>query len=70
MPPLRTAGCFAIAGRGASSESDDSRVCEVVVFGERLGAIQLAGGALVLGAVLVLHARRPRRRPAGLLAGT
>jgi drug/metabolite transporter (DMT)-like permease len=31
-----------------------------LVFGETLGAVQLAGGALVLSAVLVLHARRPR----------
>jgi drug/metabolite transporter (DMT)-like permease len=31
-----------------------------LVFGETLGAVQLVGGALVLGAVLVLHAR-PRR---------
>lgn len=30
-----------------------------LVFGERLGALQLVGGALVIGAVLVLHARRP-----------
>jgi drug/metabolite transporter (DMT)-like permease len=28
-----------------------------LVFGEMLGAVQLAGGALVLGGVLVLHAR-------------
>jgi drug/metabolite transporter (DMT)-like permease len=28
-----------------------------VVFGETLGVVQLAGGSLVLGAVLVLHAR-------------
>jgi len=34
-----------------------------LVFGEMLGAVQLAGGALVLGAVLVLHARLPRSRP-------
>jgi drug/metabolite transporter (DMT)-like permease len=33
-----------------------------LVFGERLGAVQLAGGALVLAAVLALHARRPSRR--------
>ena len=32
-----------------------------LVFGETLGGIQLAGGALVLTAVLALHARRPRR---------
>ena len=28
-----------------------------LVFGETLGAVQLAGGALVLGAVLVLRCR-------------
>jgi drug/metabolite transporter (DMT)-like permease len=33
-----------------------------LVFGERLGAVQLAGGALVLAAVLALHARRRSRR--------
>jgi drug/metabolite transporter (DMT)-like permease len=33
-----------------------------LVFGETLGAAQLAGGALVLGAVLVLHMPRVRRR--------
>ncbi len=33
-----------------------------LVFGERLTAVQLAGGALVLGAVLVLQARLPRSR--------
>jgi drug/metabolite transporter (DMT)-like permease len=33
-----------------------------LVFGETLGGIQLAGAALVLTAVLALHARRPRRR--------
>ena len=32
-----------------------------LVFGEMLGAVQLAGGALVLAAVLALNARRPRR---------
>jgi drug/metabolite transporter (DMT)-like permease len=32
-----------------------------LVFGETLGTLQLAGGALVLAAVLALHARRPRR---------
>lgn len=31
-----------------------------LVFGEALGPVQLAGGALVLAAVLVLHARLPR----------
>ena len=35
-----------------------------LVFGERLDAVQLAGGALVLSAVPVLHARRLRRRAA------
>jgi drug/metabolite transporter (DMT)-like permease len=35
-----------------------------LVFGETLGAVQVAGGALVLGAVLVLHARRPAVRMA------
>jgi drug/metabolite transporter (DMT)-like permease len=35
-----------------------------LVFGERLGPVQLAGGALVLAAVLTLHARLPRRRSA------
>jgi drug/metabolite transporter (DMT)-like permease len=33
-----------------------------LVFAEHLGALQLLGGALVLGAVPVLHARRPRPR--------
>jgi drug/metabolite transporter (DMT)-like permease len=33
-----------------------------LVLGEALGAAQLAGGALVLAAVPVLHARRPRVR--------
>jgi drug/metabolite transporter (DMT)-like permease len=35
------------------------------VFGETLGAVQIAGGALIIIAVLVLQmrARRPRRRP-------
>ena len=32
-------------------------VLAFLVFGERLGAVQLAGGALVLVAVLVLHAQ-------------
>jgi drug/metabolite transporter (DMT)-like permease len=35
-----------------------------LVFGETLGVLQLVGGALVLAAVLVLHARRPRPRVA------
>jgi drug/metabolite transporter (DMT)-like permease len=39
-----------------------------LVFGETLGLIQLAGGALVLGAVLVLNARRPRPRRAAVPA--
>jgi drug/metabolite transporter (DMT)-like permease len=33
-----------------------------LVFAERLGAVQVLGGALVLSAVLVLNARRPRPR--------
>ena len=33
-----------------------------LVFGETLGALQLVGGAFVLGAVLVLHARLPQAR--------
>jgi drug/metabolite transporter (DMT)-like permease len=33
-----------------------------LVFGERLGGVQLVGGALVLCAVLVLNARLARRR--------
>jgi drug/metabolite transporter (DMT)-like permease len=37
-----------------------------LVFGETLGAVQLAGGALVLSAVLVLNARRLRPRQARL----
>jgi len=32
-----------------------------LIFGERLGAVQLVGGALVLCAVLALNARWPRR---------
>jgi drug/metabolite transporter (DMT)-like permease len=36
-----------------------------LVFEETLGAVQLVGGALVLAAVLALHARRPRPRQAG-----
>jgi drug/metabolite transporter (DMT)-like permease len=35
-----------------------------VVFGETPGAVQLAGGALVLAAVLVLRAPRPAVRMA------
>ena len=39
-------------------------VLAFLVFGETLGAVQLAGGALVLSAVLALNARRPWvRRP-------
>jgi len=34
-----------------------------LVFGETLTAVQVAGGALVLGAVLVLNVRNVRRRP-------
>jgi drug/metabolite transporter (DMT)-like permease len=34
-------------------------VLAFAVFGETLGPVQLGGGALVLGAVLALHARRP-----------
>jgi drug/metabolite transporter (DMT)-like permease len=43
-------------------------VLAFLVFGEALSAVQLAGGALVLGAVLVLHARVPRRRQARMRA--
>jgi drug/metabolite transporter (DMT)-like permease len=39
-----------------------------LVFDETLGVVQLVGGALVLAAVLVLNARRPRPRQAGLPA--
>jgi drug/metabolite transporter (DMT)-like permease len=39
-----------------------------LVFGETLGAVQLVGGALVLAAVLVLHAPRPRLRRARMPA--
>ncbi len=41
-----------------------------LVFGDRLGPLPLAGGALVLGAVLVMQARVPSRRraPAALPA--
>jgi drug/metabolite transporter (DMT)-like permease len=35
-----------------------------LVFGETLGAVQIAGGTLVLAAVLVLQARRPGLRRA------
>jgi drug/metabolite transporter (DMT)-like permease len=37
-----------------------------LVFGETLGAVQLLGGAFVVGAVLVLNARRPRARQAAV----
>jgi drug/metabolite transporter (DMT)-like permease len=37
-----------------------------LVFAEKLGAVQLAGGALVLAAVLVLHAPVPRPRKSGM----
>jgi drug/metabolite transporter (DMT)-like permease len=41
-----------------------------LVFGETLGAVQLLGGAFVLGAVLVLRVRMSRRvRPIPVLAG-
>jgi drug/metabolite transporter (DMT)-like permease len=36
------------------------------VFGELLGPVQIVGGALVLAAVPVLHASRPRRRRAAV----
>jgi drug/metabolite transporter (DMT)-like permease len=39
-------------------------VLAFVVFGERLGGVQLAGGALVVCAVLVLNVRVARRRAA------
>jgi drug/metabolite transporter (DMT)-like permease len=39
-------------------------VLAFLVFGERLGAVQLAGGALVLSAVVVLNLRVARRRVA------
>jgi drug/metabolite transporter (DMT)-like permease len=39
-----------------------------IVFGETLVAVQLVGGALVLGAVLVVQAGPPRRRPRGAIA--
>jgi drug/metabolite transporter (DMT)-like permease len=39
-------------------------VLAFLVFGEVLGAVQLAGGALVLGAVFVLNARADRRASA------
>jgi drug/metabolite transporter (DMT)-like permease len=35
-----------------------------LALGERLAPIQLAGGALVVSAILVLQVRLPRRRPA------
>jgi drug/metabolite transporter (DMT)-like permease len=35
-----------------------------LVFGEKLGPLQLAGGTLILAAVLALNARLPRRRSA------
>jgi drug/metabolite transporter (DMT)-like permease len=35
-----------------------------LVFGEKLGPLQLAGGMLILAAVLALNARLPRRRSA------
>jgi drug/metabolite transporter (DMT)-like permease len=39
-------------------------VLAVLVFGERLGPLQLLGGTLIVGAVLALHARLPWRRAA------
>jgi len=39
-------------------------VLAFLVFGERLGSVQLAGGALVLSAVVVLNLRVARRRVA------
>ena len=39
-------------------------VLAFLVFGERLGSVQLAGGALVLSAVVVLNVRVARRRVA------
>lgn len=36
-----------------------------LVFGELLSVVQLVGGALVIGGVLVLHARLPRSRRTG-----
>ena len=39
-----------------------------LVFSERLGPVQLAGGALVVAAVLVLNVRRPRTAPAAVPA--
>ncbi len=39
-----------------------------LVFGETLGAVQIVGGALVLAAVFVLQARRPKRPTAIPLA--
>jgi drug/metabolite transporter (DMT)-like permease len=38
------------------------------VFGERLGPLQLAGGGLVIAAVLVLQLRRPAVDPPGRVA--
>ena len=40
-------------------------VLAFLVFGERLGPLQLAGGALVLGGVVVLNARLARRQRPG-----
>jgi drug/metabolite transporter (DMT)-like permease len=41
-----------------------------LVFGETLGLVQLAGGALVLGGVVALHVRLRLRRRAALAATT
>jgi drug/metabolite transporter (DMT)-like permease len=43
-------------------------VLAFLVFAETLGVVQLVGGALVLSAVLLLHARRPRPRQAAIPA--
>jgi hypothetical protein len=39
-----------------------------LVFGETLGVVQIVGGALVVAAVLALHARPPWPRQAGMPA--
>jgi drug/metabolite transporter (DMT)-like permease len=53
----------------ATAEPLVTVVLAFLVFGERLGAVQLVGGALVLAAVLALHARLPRPRHARTHAG-
>jgi drug/metabolite transporter (DMT)-like permease len=40
-------------------------VLAFLVFGEVLGALQIAGGALVVGAVVLINVRPPRRAAAG-----